>query len=303
MGYRRRRYKRRRRGKRVTKRGVKALINIHAKKGLNRCKFRRSHGTYLGNVVGVVPTPVFGNVVRGSAEMEFHNYTDIQNDMATAALQLPVVPYGTVGAGKSAIQDRKMCIYRRRVNVMLHNPMNELVRATFWLVCPREGNSTQAVTEWSNQWTTKLVTSGTGTFVTDYTSYPSDYPQWRAMWKIHKKWSTVFQPGQTKRMWFKIPATQSFYPLDLVDGASKPFITYNLMYELKGVPTHQNNAGTQTENVNYSPAALDMCFEYTYCVSLSSGAMDLKLNGDFQRDAVTAGQSLINEGAGQIATV
>lgn len=302
MGY-RRRYKRRRKGKRVTKRGVRAMINIHAKKGLNRMKFRRSHGTYLGNVVATVPTPVFGNVVRGASEMEFHPYSSITADQATAALMLPVVNYGGAAQPKSALQDRKMCIFKRRVNAMFHNPMNELVRATFWLVCPREGNNTQPDAEWSNQWTTKLITSGAGSFVTDYTTFPTDYPQWRAMWRIHKKWTTVFQPGQTKRMWFKIPSTQSFYPLDLVDGNSKAFITYNLMYELKGVPTHQNNAGTQTENVNYSPAALDMCYEYTYSVSLSSGAIDLKTRADFQRDTVTAGQSLINEGAGQIATV
>lgn len=75
------------------------------------------------------------------------------------------------------------------------------------------------------------------------------------------------------------------------------------MFELKGVPTHQNSAGTQSSAVNYTPGALDLITEYQYRAAVSIGGTQLMTELEDTRDSVTAAQSLVNEGAGQIATV
>lgn len=305
--YRRRRYRKRRRGgsRYATKRGVKMAIAKNV--GMSPYQeMHRSDGVFIGLTSGSTPQPAYGQTHRqGIAFMKYINVTGAA--IGTAALDEILAAKALPGLGDlgelRAEDNYRYHFKNRRYNFMWHNCMNEVVQATFWwLECNDDStaNSDPAAL-WETAWKNKSAkaTAATQTeFYQDMFTFPFDYHEVRGRWTLKKKYKTVFQPGQTKQMFCK-GASFRFAEAENQSGENIKHATNWMLVEVKGVPTHQNSSGTQTTNINYTPAALDCIWTEKVHIarSLRTHMLEQHLN---QRDSITAAKSLLNEATADI---
>lgn len=268
-GKRRSRYGRRARRRRfkkkkyVTKRGVKAMLGAHSKVCAPYNSWSRTLGYNLGLAVAV-SSGAYGIIYRGvmggllSSRDDMHTLRDFFEKYRTDTTTDDVGdPTPGIDIGNYAMHLRK-----RRYTVEMHNPMNEKVRAKFWLVkCLQETGNTP-LTLWTNEYDQAYYDDGVPANAPDMTkdpiTYPTQFKEWNANYKIVKKWQTIFGAGDVAQIKFKLPACTfrgDDFATDPLHIRLNRNITFFFMYELKGVPTH-SSTGTTT-NVNWTPAGLD----------------------------------------------
>lgn len=336
--YRGRRYKRKRgrrfkkRGKFVTKRGVKALISRNVRFSNQNVDYCLQNKFWCGGGWGkrafqVVPF----NFTQAS-------WGDI-NDMSTNIVsKLELLQ--TVTPGAATAPQAYSGVYTRAgmVKFMFHSSLNEDVIVTFWVIqprCPGTPDAADGTQEWwsslsypysystgvynfnkpnmgplyrwYHEWTENKTVGSGALFEGDFTTYPTKYPQFNKEYKILKKYTVVFRPGETKTLRMKIPGimfNSQTSELDLTNtGLGMDHYTRFLMCMIEGVPTHQNNAGTEDESV----IGRTICrLEGTYHIVRRVGGFSTKPISwqykDFNLDNVTAARSIVTASAAQIQT-
>ena len=279
----------------VTRRGVKRMIGEHAQFVDKYTHIQDQGGVYLGYVTGGnIPTVRYGYVERGN--MIFGSKTEWE---AWATIVNNNSPTKTAGHNESV--NYKYRTRRRKYTFLFHNPVNEVVRATFgWIKCKEDGATTHTpAIVWPLEYAQKVDVSGTA-FDTNFLEYPTKYKIFNDYFEILDKVKVLFQPGQTMK-WKTKCRPSILSETDAPDEAHRQAHTYFLMWELKGVPTHQNGGGTQTNQVSYSPAALDCIYHESLEMARTSAAGDL-IHVQSNLPEVTAGKSQVDTGAFDYAT-
>lgn len=306
----RRRGRFRKRRKLVTKRGVKAITS--RMQGMSPYQeFTHLSKTYFGDTQFVgnpaveVPNPTYGNIVRGNIgfwwqsdiSSNVHGYTKLDEILASKP---------TLNAATS--NNYKYSIKKFSVTLELHSCVNEMFEATFWW-CLCKQNDTDAGLWPKALWKDEYVDRNEDTvnaatdFDKDWTTYPTKYKQFNENWKIMKKYKTTFLPGQTKKL--KLKGRSFIYKVaDNDDNLqySHAGMTQVLLYQLKGVPTHQNDGVDQTTDVNLTPAALDVLVTRKHMMARSM-LTDGIYSTTNSLPAITSGLSLMPEASATITTV
>lgn len=289
-------YKRgRRRKKAVTKRGVKALIQKNAMFAGSWNKYRVSDDYYLSST--------YGNHVVGT--LSFNTHTHLASDYVNYIYKVANVNPVTAGTDQ-AQHGGKYQAKGGKVKVMMHNPLTEIVIATFWWIRPKEHGTVLPSTLWSTEYAEyapNTVSVYNKTFTNDFQTYPTEFPEWRKKFDILQKYNVVFRPGDYREMYLKLPSFTFDY--QELEGTTtyKANISRHLMIQLKGIPTMQNQIGPDPSNVNYTLTHLEMIFELEYqLVPLANTAASL-LASTIARGTVTAAKSLIPESSSTIQTV
>lgn len=307
--YRRRRRRRRRRRKKkyATKRGVKQMMAKYGNVLASGIRYEAQLKQYMGDHSGGIPTPTYGQVVRG--ELGFYDNSSNESHVGKGYLQTyfdnftQLAPL-TGGAQQPQTDQVQYRVTKARVKMWLHSCMNEDVHANFWLLRTLDNHSNNPTSRWQTAYESLGPATGDVAFANNFMTYPTRYKEFTRTFKIVKKWKAKFSPGATRTLNFSLPG---FTWNDAEDNeiAHTAGQTMFLMYELKGVPTHQNDGGdpgTQTFNINYTPAALDCVYHVTLKGAVSSSNYKTT-NSRSQLQTVTAAVSQIPENKTLINTV
>lgn len=259
----------------ATKSAVKKMIkdgpSIHFKRGQNDIQ-----SLYLGDIIGVQPSPTFGKKFIGI--YSWWTSGQLGSSLTSALARMPAAgPTNPIPDDKATLWLTKL-----RHDWDLHNPMTEDVIATFWLIETECTTDIDPYDMWVYEWgqmrevaiSTPILAAEYTSHAQDFFTYPTEFPEWKRYFRIKKKWKTVFKPGDNKKLIFKHAPIRYVTNENDIDAAT--FVkgkSYFLMYELRGIPTHQNTGGSlATSNVNnlsYSPGALDCVHKRSYFVAAS----------------------------------
>lgn len=294
----------RKRRKTITKRGAK---NIAARvMGMSPYqKFTNISKSYFGDTSGSAPAPAYGRIVRSEL---IHFYENQITNTTDGTQKLDSLISSKPGLNTVATNNYKYSFRKIVYNMELHSCVNEMFEATFWWLMATDESDTvndSPLNLWKAEYVDKnqdLINASTD-FDADWTTYPTMYKAFNDQWKIVKKYKTVFNPGQTKKLRLK---GMPFIYKNADNPSGSPYIrkgkTMVLLYQLKGVPTHQNASGTQTTDVNLTPAALDVIIVKRFEIARSvytDGVYAMSNN----LPTVTAGVSLMPEASATITTV
>jgi len=218
------------------------------------------------------------------------------------------------------------------VKFQWHNPMTEVVKAKFWFISQQEDRTGTLNNQkpWDNpdypvdinwppafteQWDPSQgpaydwreyykkiddVLADSAEFLQTKETYPSDFPEWLQTYKIDHSFKTVFQPGETKEFYFKLPALD-WYSQDHEDGLTDdgpPIypagVTKWVMLELWGVPTHENDGENQAlYAVGTTKTGLEMCCSWRRKVTKLGGHRTKWQHAEYDLDAIPAARTLI----------
>lgn len=272
------RYRSSKRRKYATKRSVMALIkrgpSIYFKRG--QADMLSQYMGHTNSMTPTQPNPKFGQKVTGV--YTWWTEANITSSHASALARMPAAgPTGPIPDDKV-----KLWITKLRHEWDLYNPMSEDVIAKFWLIGLKKDTSETPRSLWIKEWgqMREVAISNPPTdaeydaFEKDFFTFPTEFKEWKNYFFIQKKWETLFKPGDNKKLKFKQkPITHVPNEDDLAGHQYLPYKTYFLMWELRGIPTHQNESNSlATQDVtklSYSPAALDAVHKRTYFVAAS----------------------------------
>lgn len=300
--------------KSVTRTGVKRLISKRAghvgdltlhKQGTFTIRTGTDGGTSIDpDGSGAL---VYGfRAISGAA---FETYDDLTGDNGYADRIQYLFPVPTVGGADQlpSYGVYKITLEKTNVNFLIHNPVNEVVRATFWWLKHNDDQSVSGSATWLTEYQQSDATSSTDFVSRDFykaftDTAPTAYGQFNRAFTIVKKYECVFQPGQTREMSCPLN-TFTCRQIDLPSGETfLKNLTHHLMVKLEGVPTAQNTAGTyDNTKVAMSPSSLE--FFWTLKRRMSVNTSDFKFN-TFNADgqgAVTSGRSTVVASASAIA--
>lgn len=295
MGYYRRRRRRRfgrKRRKLASKTYVKRAIGIRA--GMDGPQFKTLTGsTYVGNVSGTTPTPLYGKIHR--QDIVFFTRLTTLNHMSQADSMFQAKNPLT-----GNLPDQFKYMFKKlRFKFELHNPMNEVVKAKIWWIKYKQDSAEEPVGEWKVNYEREDEPNASPVaFDENIFEYPTRHHEWTKTFKIVKKYETIFRPGETKKlscrgMGFNVHRNDINHP---TSESNRKHGSHALMFELCGVPTHQHDTTAnpaQTNAINYSPAALDMIWSYSFLVYRSGSANGLHYSVN-DRDTVSRAQSMTN---------
>lgn len=323
----RRRGRRRRRSRKgtITKRGVKQILarsvaTAGSKVTVNIQSIGSVYGDYRAKGMGIFPF-----------HWSYPSNGDL-NQFLLAAVNSNPAPNAGIGTGIDSFPRAQVGFWTKstEVEILLHNPLTEGYFANIWFIKNKNffaGSATFDIANtsvpynhitkvysftnsslgplytWNNQWAAQSDFAETQTFERDFCTYPSKYKFWRELFDIKKKWKTFFTPGETKVLKVKLPGihfNRLDYDTDITTGNVKYLqdLTHFLMFELRGVPTHQDD-GDDNEAFRYTIAPCRTAMEYTVRYSTVVGQLNGKDvvwdHDQFNYAAVTAAQSLIPE--------
>lgn len=284
------RYRMNKRRRYCTKKGVKMLINKMAAFDSKFTKLKVVDSEYWGYVVAGVPTIRYGYVERGFLAF---------SDLAAINAALAVVDANSVAktGGYNEANNYRYCFKKFSIKILMHNPITEDVIATFWWCKVKDSWIYDPVTLWEGEYTQKVDSAISGAFNRQFSTSPTEYKEWNNYYEIGEKFKTVFKPGETKTMRLD---HKGFYH-QVNDSSNENYQvgkTHVLMWQLHGVPSHENTGGAQTDNVTFSPAALDIIYTYNREAARSSSVGKLE-NTTNNLPSITSGYSL-NDVAGQV---
>lgn len=281
---RRRRYKRR---KYTTKRSVKSLIARHASSAGSSCINQYS--------ISQTATSALGIVARQS--QYFNTYTDLTNYVSVLVNTQGSTAIG--GADQPRAGNYKFKCFNFYVETLIHSAINEYQFVNCWLLENRAMDDTSGpVGRWNTEYDERMAASTAITgalcpFNQNYMTYPTEFAQWKRHWKIKKKWKFQLAPGQTAKLKYKCkPFTCTMNDLISTDSL-QPGITHAFMIELKGVPTHQNNAGSQVlGDINRSLTGVDIIHDIRMNLAKITNLHDY-INSVNLRETVAQAQSIV----------
>lgn len=329
----RRRSTRRKSSKKVTKTGVKRIIaNQQRFLGQPQVFGRQDCGwAWSGfNARGfcVIPFHYICGHANATGDMD-EMWTMAQSTVPTnTSTVYPAT--AQVSTHNSSAFDAK----KTTVTMLLHNPMTAMVKVKIWFLKGLfDGSATSSGSyPWHNS--TAPYNPGTNTysysnvelaplyhwfthwsqsefnstlFEEDLLTYPTFYPGWKKAYEIKTKDTYWLQPGQTIELHFKLPhlswnwqdwATgDGRYPG--VNATTVYFlknISHFIMMETTGIPTHQNDGETNSEDsVGMTQSKVEFLFNYRRQVGCLAGKLDMRLlNADNNYDTITAARTLIN---------
>ncbi len=273
----------------VTKRGVKQMINRYGALAGTYNKHVHSQDVYLGNSAAGVPTETYGEVYRNSIEtLKQADIAALRDGFFEKLTALPT----TGGAGEPSLESLALIVKNMRYKFCFHNPMNEMVRATFWWLKTQSPNSVAPDTLWNNSYIARRI--DTTTWAQNFETFPTEFDEFNQFYKIMKKTKAIFHPGETKMLYTKARGFR-WVEEDEQTSTYQPPYSYFLLVELKGVPTHQNdNAGTQSTEINYTPVALDCIWNRVIVGGLAS-TVGSQVDYDNTRGTVSAAVSYLPE--------
>lgn len=333
---RRRRYGRRKRRfrkrKYVTKRGVSRLIRSSVADGMSKVSWSiHNHGICYGdfNRKGFQVIP-FNQL--------FGTYGDIDRIWDTINQYTKTVPSSAFDAAGKPQSTSQILSMPSMLTFTMHNPMSEVVMANIWWIAPRQDSQvSSAIAEWWRgstipynpatltydfahaslgplyRWFVEYGEydsfGAASTFQQDFTSGPTVYRQWNKEFRIIKKYTVSFAPGQTKILRLKMPGFR-FNTKDegvSLGSTSAHMFKYSrwLMMETKGVPTHQNSDSTETNIsvVGRTRTGLEFVYENKRYIKGVTQLPVLWETKAFGYDTVTAAQALIPETSGTVRSV
>lgn len=279
----------------VTRRGVKRMIAERAAYEGKYTFIGQMFDIYMGYAPAGVPSIRYGYCERGSFILVTRNTLVAWNN---------IVDNNTIDktTGHNETDNYAYRYKKGKINWIFHNPVNEKVRAKLWWVrCKQNCSSSfDASVLWTQEYNQKKDVATAINHENDFMDYPTKYKEFNDYWEIVDKQKVVFAPGQTLTWKTKIRVPGPVKLQDMTADVNQAGFTYALMWELAGVPTHQNDAGVQTDKVSYSPAALDV-IGHISCEgarTTSTGALHNVLNGlgpvtSAKAQVATAGQDYV----------
>lgn len=283
----------RRRSKVMTKRGVKALIQRNAQFAGSWNKYRKGKAFYLNSS--------YGN--HAVSEMDFNNISHMTTDYVNYIAKIANFQPGTGGVDQPQFGNKYQA-KGGKVKLMLHNPLTEIVIATFWWIRPKGMENDTPSSVWQTEWAQYAPATASvynKTFSQDFQTYPTEFPEWKKRFDIVQKYNVVFRPGDYRELYLKLPSFTFDYQEQ--SGFNFNSNTRHLMIQLKGIPTMQNLGTGDPTNVNYTLTHLEMIYELEYqLVPLATTATSF-LASRIERGTVTAGKSLIPENTSSITIV
>lgn len=309
----------RRRGKRaasksVTKTGVKRLITSEANKiGDLTVHKQGSFAVRTGSDGGTSIDPdgtgalVYGfRAIHGVSFEEYNDFVAADNSYQDRMSYL--YPFPTVGGADQLPSTNvyRLTAEKTVVHFLIHNPMNENVRATFWWLRAAQDSGVTPHATWLTEYQQFDAASSVDFAARDWyqaftDNSPTFYKQFGHYFEIVEKYETVFAPGQTKTM--DCPMRKfSSVPLEM--SASDSYIkglTHWLLVKIEGVPTAQNTAGVyDSSKISYSPSSLEFVWNFKRTVHMNVN--DFKFNSFAASGlgAVTEGRSTVVAAASKI---
>lgn len=289
----------------VTKRGVKRIIKDTVAL-IGDCEFIRQSSLFIrtandgaGNVDPIgTGALLYGKRAIFSWTWDNRNAWFVGTDSYQDRIK-KIVSYPTPGGADAPPSDTVYLLSHGKIflEFHIHNPMNEVVQATFWwLKCVDDTNLAPEET-WKTMYENRDALSGVAIpWDAAFFDYPTKYDHFNDHWEIKKKFQVTFQPGETKKLTLTIPkAKLAEVDVDATNAYIKN-ITHNLMCEIMGVPTGQVTAGNYVPNtINFTPASLELIYWSRTKIGGASQAANFTGFHSDSRGTVTAGQSLIPE--------
>lgn len=322
----------RKRKKYVTKRGVKALISRNVRFTNQKVEYLVQNKFWCGGGWG---KRAFQVVPFNYTQASWGDINSIDSFVTSKlALDTAVTP-GTAEFAKAYTG-----VYSRAAmaKFMFHSSLNEDVIATFWVIKPKFAktlSTTDTIQEWWSslsypysysggtynfakpnlgplyrwylEWYENQSVSEGYTFESDFTTFPTKYAQFNKEYKILKKYKVIFKPGETKTLRMKVPGIMFNSQTSEISlgniGVGQDNFTRFLMVMVEGVPTHQNNAGTEDESViGRTIGRLEGTYDIVRRVGgFTTQPMEWQFK-DFNYDTVTAARSIVTASAAQIQT-
>lgn len=165
---------------------------------------------------------------------------------------------------------------------------------------------------WKDEWTEVQRVSPVQpiNFYQDFTTFPTSYQQWNKKFKILKKVKFYLSPGQTKVWHCKVPSGkwESSAHINSI-GNNTDVVYYGgttcfFMFQLEGLPTHQNGVSNNPFEVNRSCTGMEFTGRCYADVAMTSSQKFRKMQFIANdTNSITAAKSLIPDTATTIATV
>lgn len=288
----------------VTKRGVKQMIARNAVFAGSWLWYIFSESQFIGSYsTGAVSE--YGVKARGSIVLlgGLSNVAGLKTAVYDKALNIPAT-----GAADQPQADTYTYYFRKALHrFYFHSCMTENQSATVWILRQKQNNDNVPTTTWSTAWGDFAVTAG-GTyasmaFADDFSTYPTEFREFRRNFEIVKKYHFGLTPGQTKMIKCKGLFRKVFNPEDDNSaGYTYGKDTYWLMYELQGVPTHNGTTPTLTQ-VDWSPTGIDLIWDIKYQFGASANNAKAQYRYNSRTALTAAGKSLIPEVTTNITAV
>lgn len=297
----------------VTKRGVKRMLKNYATL-IGDIEFTRQSSIFIRTASdggsGVNPigttTLVYGH--RAITSWVFDNRNAwFDNSFSYRERLQNIIPQPTFGGAEQLPSEDAQIVSHDKVFIefMIHNPMNEVVNANMWWIRAKQDVNISPETLWKAEYDETRPASGVVVRWDEaFFDYPTRHKAFQKYYEIREKYSTVFQPGETKKLKLTMPKAK-LCEMDL-EGQEAYInnITHWLMMEIYGVPTGSVVADTyQPGVINYTPASLEMLYFSRTKIGMS--AYDVKFTGVHSdtRGTVNAASSLIPQTAATIGEV
>lgn len=319
VGYKRRRRGSRRSKKKVTKRGVKAIIKKQAAwLGDGYCEYSTSQAgafytslTGQGHIPAFSVPPAYPTLVHNCKGYKTHGFLHKASldDMMLKNEQNADVTFTTQAPDPDSI---KFHWKKAQVDFEFHNPMTELVKFRCWVFKAMDDGVGDIYTVWDEQEkklrTPDLSGPATEALNTVWKSYPSRFEYIRENYKLVHKYKTLFQPGQSKKLKIKLGAGTYSKLADNPNGFT--YIknkSFQILFECQGMVTHLNSAAQNNPSiVCYSGVGLEYVFNFTALTAWSlAGAKWTQVVGTNTVAAVTiAGAATLQpQNEGTVRTV
>ena len=273
----RRRKSRRRRGKKrkyVTKRGVKAMIANDAMFVGKDQTFTHMNSNFMFGAFNVFATLHMSFLDR----TYFTSGSEIRTILGNSSASIP-----TGGIDQPQIDNFRFHIKDSFIKVLIHNNMPEVELFNIWWLVSLQDQSATPLTIWSNEYNELHPLSGdldNNNFAADMLTYPTQYKQWQKNFRIKKKFSSTFKPGQTKEVtlpFHRIRTALADHPVETYLAG----VTHHLMITIKGMPCFRND-GTMNPPPARDPTMVgraetgaDIIVDSKFTIAVSSQRYDM----------------------------
>lgn len=312
--------------KKVTNRGVKAILKnamTWMTDGFSKYESSDASAVYsqlAGN--GFIPATTVPPILPGL----IHNSKGYYQSSWLTRSQIVVMrtaAQGNIGAASGVTgftgdpATLKFHFKKPRVVMEIHNPVTEIVKVRAWLFQVKENSNLTVFQNWQSDAQDLRTPSypGAGVALNQIWStspFAKGHQKMKQHYKLAKKWHTLFTPGQTKKLTFKMKG--GTYSVGANEGTEEYMenMSYFFLIETQGIPTHQfipvggtlptNNPGL----VGYSASGLEFCTHFTCSVAYSAPQQRLEQiqgNNVLSGSLITSASSLIPENEGIVRTV
>lgn len=288
--------------KAVTKRGVKSMIARQAVFAGSWLWYCYSNKGFAGS---------YSTGAMSEYGLQHRGYIVFRDALGTlASLKTAVFDKGlnlpSTGAADQPQADTYTYMFRRCIRkIYFHSCMTENQTMTCWLLRQKQNNDNVPTNTWSTAWSDFAVTTGGSyssmTFEQDFSTFPTEFREWRRNFEIVKKYQFGLVPGQTKMIKIKGHMRKVYNPED--DNVyNKGKDTHYLMYQIQGVPTHNGTTPTLTE-INWSPTGVDIIWDEKFQFGANANNAKASYRISSRSTLSAAGKSLIPEVSTNITAV